>query len=249
MKRLSLSIFMILVSLTQMAPLAFAKVPPTKVKDEMDKFMTPFLKKSGWNEFLKKHTSQNDSSFVRAEEYPVEIDGEKAIVGLGFRSVHISAKPQTVVAIVNDPKYFQSLYGLDKPANISTVKADGTFDARIFKIVPGVENQDFTLNYQGHWEGPSWIGQAKMVKDEKNFALRNNIKMVEPQGDGSVYREIALFYPLRWWLKLFPGTVQKITKTEMAKLNKTIKCASEKVSRGEEMSDEIGKTCFTEASK
>jgi len=135
------------------------------------------------------------------------------------------------VGIIDNPIFFQALYGLDKPANISPPNSDGTYQARIFKLVPGIETQDFTLNYQGHWEGESWIGSAKLVKDERGFALRNNIKIVEPQGEGSIYREVALFFPLRWWMRLFHGTVQSVTEKEMAKLNKSIRCASEKVQK------------------
>jgi hypothetical protein len=237
-------------SLTRQAEASF---PTTKITEEMNKFLNPFLKKSGWKSFVNTHPDSTDGNqpFVGTEDLKIKVDDENYVIGLGYRTVFISATPKTIVGIIDNPIFFQSLYGLDKPATVAATKADGTYQARIFKLVPGIETQDFTLDYQGHWDGDSWIGQAKLFKDEKDFALRNNIKIVEAKETGSIYREVALFFPLRWWMRgLFHGTVQSVTKREMIKLNKSIKCASEKVqSAGTPMTDEIGKNCFAEASK
>ena len=88
-----------------------------------------------------------------------------------------------------------------------------------------------------------------MIKDEKKFALRDNVKIVEPNGQGAIVREISLFFPLRWWARLFSGTVRKITIKELAKINKSIKCAAEKVHAGNAMSDDLAKTCYRESAK
>jgi hypothetical protein len=250
MKLLSLIVLLTFVSLTRYAE---ASIPTNKITEEMNKYLDPFLKKTGWNNFVKTRPNSTDGGqpFVSTEDLRVKIGDEEYVIGLGYRTVFIEATPKTVVGIVDNPIFFQSLYGLDKPALVSPANSDGTYRARIFKLVPGIETQDFTLDYRGHWEGDSWIGQAKLVKDEREFALRNNIKIVEPHGTGSIYREVALFFPLRWWMRgLLHGTVQAVTKKEMTKLNKSIKCASEEVqSSGVAMNDEIGKKCFAEASK
>ena len=245
-----------------------------KISMELDKIAEPLKDHKGWEEFIKKNSqlcgqvnTKSNYSHVEVIDQNREIEGQTIRVGLGCRTVFILAKPSTVVTVVDSPQFFQSLYGLDKPAvereitpstheitlpqnkvnadqAVQTPKNNSVpYEARIFKLVPGIETQDYTLKYESHWENLVWIGSAKMTKDAKNFAVRHNVKIIEPFENGSVYREVALFVPIRWWVKLFSGLTQKVTKQELKKLNFSIKCAAEKVEKGEPMSDSIGKLC------
>lgn len=252
MKRLSLTIFWGFLALTRSAA---ATIPTAKITEEMDKQVSVLLTRAGWISYIQAHpelfkdTQIEKDPFVNTEDLHVKIDNDDYTVGVGARSIYISAPPKVVVSVIDNPKFFQSLYGLDKPADTFPLKSDGSYEARIFKVVPGIETQDFILNYQGHWEKDAWIGLAKMVEDKRGFALRTNIKIVAPKGTGSIYHEVALFYPLRWWMRLFHGAVQSVTRSEMTKLNKAIKCAAEKVAQGAPMSNSIGKNCHREASR
>jgi hypothetical protein len=235
-------------------PVADAAIPVETLKLKMDLILSPLESASAYRDFLKN----NSEKFVKVDEKmqvppvlvedrEVKHDGETFHIGMGFRSVYIEAPVKTVVEIANNPKYFQSLYGLDKPAEMGAPADDGSFQARIFKLVPGIETQDYTLRYTSHWEDGMWIQRARLVKDEKNFALRDNIKFAEPSGEGTVFRELSLFYPMRWWVKLFSGTVRSVTAKELMKLNVALKCAAEKVHKGEPMSDSVAKSCHKAA--
>lgn len=233
---------------------AHAGVPDGAILKEMAQTLSVLHTKDGWQSFLtqrKNQCPQADqknplpSAIVQTQEY--EIDGEKINVGISCRSQFIAAVPKIVVQVVNDPRHFQDLYGLDKPAALGPVNPDGSFQARIFKLVPGIETQDYTLEYKSHWEDETWIQSSSFVKDEKHFALRDNMKIIEPSGSGSVFKEISLFYPKRWWVRLFNSAVRKITVRELAKLNKSIKCAAEKVQSGAPMTSELAQTCHQEA--
>jgi hypothetical protein len=250
-----LSVFSLLVYALFFTGTALSSVPKDKITDAMNKEIHPLTSKTGWKPYIDSHPHLfsddkiQTQPYVSTEDLKVNIDGKNYVIGIGARSIYIEATPKTVVSIVDTPRFFQALFGLDKPADIYPVVAGSPYQARLFKLVPGIETQDFTLSYVGNWEDDTWVGTATLVKDEKDFALRTNVKIVEPKGTGSIYREVALFYPLRWWMNLMHGTVQSITRKELTQLNKSIKYASEKVQKGAPMSDDIGKSCFAEASK
>lgn len=228
---------------------AFAKIPDTAIQTRMNQLLSPLKTQEEWSKFVKVHkntfgevSEKLPGPQVGVEELVFEIDSEKYKVGMGVNTVFIKAPPKVVVSVVGNPDFFQSLFDLDKPARATPTKED-VYEARIFKIVPGIENQDYTLKYEGRWNEKAWIQRAQLVKDEKGFALRDNLKIVEPFGSGSLYREISLFFPKRWWLRMLSGTLKSVTARELTKVGRALKCASEKVEGGSPMTEEIGKAC------
>ena len=235
---------------------ARASIPVDAISEKMAKIIEPLESQEGFRKFVQEHSQEffevsetNALPQPPVEDYIIKIGAESYRLGMGFRSIYILATPKIVVSIVDDPQYFQALYGLDKPADIFQRRPDGTFDGLVFKLVPGVETQEYILHYSSHWEDSAWIQRAKQIKDERNFAIRDNIKYLFPQGTGTVFREVSLLYPLRWWARLFPSKVRSVTSHELAKLNAAIKCAAEKVQLGSTMSVEIAATCHKEANK
>ncbi len=221
----------------------------------MSKVLEPLEKKNGWQAFDLKYKrqwgSQNSKNpfLATVDELEMKEKGSSYFVGIGLRSVFINAPPKTVVSIVNDPHFFQALFGLDKTSIVEEPKEVNHYQSRVFKLVPGIETQDFILQHDGQWEGDFWIQRAKLVRDEKGFALRDNIKIVEPFEGGSRYREVSLFYPLRWWMRLLNGVVKKETAHQMMQINKTVKCTAEKVASGIPMSQDLAKECHKLAAK
>jgi hypothetical protein len=235
----------------------YAAVPEAKILDVMSDFLSPLENDKGWRPFLESHrtqfkelSAQESGPHVVVEELTTTIDGEEFKIGLAYNSVFAKVSPKQLVHILNRPQFFQYLYGLDKPAISPIARAVATsglptatdalskneeinediYNARIFKLVPGLETQDYTLSYKGRWDGETWVQRARLVKDEKKFALRDNLKVVEKSGDGSIYREVSLFYPNRWYVRLFPGTLKKVTARELAKVSEVVRCAAEEVS-------------------
>ena len=224
------------------------------ISSEMAKALVSLKKKAGWDEFIANHkdlfanvNEENPAPFLAVSDLVVKVDKDEYRVGMGTRSIWIAATPKVVVQVVNNPHTLMPLYGLDKPADIYPVNADGSFDARVYKLVPGIETQDYTLHYAGNWEGEVWIQEASQVKDEKGFALRENIKIVEPSGHGALFREVSLLYPRRWWVKLMHGLAQNVFKKELGKMNKALKYCAEKVQGGTAMSDDLAKACYKES--
>jgi hypothetical protein len=220
----------------------------------MLKVLEPLKKTEGWNKFVSDHPDlfgtvdeQNPNPFLAVGDLPLKVETDEFKLGMGVRSMWIAATPKVVVGVVDNPHIFTALYGLDKPADIYPINADGSFQAHIFKLVPGIETQDYTLNYVGVWENGNWIQRASQVKDEKGFALRETIKIVTPSGKGSLFREVSLFYPRRWWVRLMHGFVQNIYKKELGKLNKSLKCSAEKVQGGVPMTEELARQCLKES--
>ena len=221
---------------------------------EMVKVLAPLKKVEGWTDFIASHPDlfgkvdeQNPNPFLAVSDMTLKVGEDEFKIGIGARSIWIAATPKVVVQVVDNPHIFTALYGLDKPADIYPINSDGSFQAHIFKLVPGIETQDYTLSYKGFWSGDNWIQEASQVKDEKGFALRENIKIVSPNGKGALFREVSLLYPRRWWVRLLHGTAQSIFKKELGKLNRSLKCTAEKVQTGSVISDDLARQCLKES--
>jgi hypothetical protein len=257
-----LAILSVVATLSTSATESFAAVPIEPMTVQMENLLNPLSNAEGWRGFMAQHSDclggvdRSSPAGVGVSDVTVNVDGKDYKVGVGCRSVFIAASPKTVVSIVNNARYFQALYGLDKPADTESAgnspgaSLETSFDAHIFKLVPGIETQDYTLHYDTHWSGDEWLVQTRLIKDDRHFALRATRQIVEPAGggDAAIFREVGLFVPLRWWMNLVHGIVQSVTKRELAKLNWSVKCAAEKVQQGQTMTEEIARACQKEAS-
>lgn len=234
---------------------ALAKVPPEKILAEIDKILSPLQTENGRLIFFKDHPGlcgkvdkTNLKGFVSVEPQVLKIDKEVLNFGLSCRAIYIEAPPSKVISTIDNPLFFQSLYGLNKTAELGPKSKDGIYEARVFKLVPGVETQDYILKYTPHQEKLIWFERATQIKDDAGFALRDNFKIVEPSGTGTLHREISIFVPQRWWLKMkiIGDFVHKVTLEELTKINVALKCAAENI---EPLSEAIAKKCHQEAEK
>ena len=101
------------------------------------------------------------------------------------------------------------------------------FKARIYKKVPAIEDQDYTLEYTFTYKKPYTFIRARLDKDQKGFALRDNLKVLEETKDGLIAREISYLYPLRWYVRALGPTARSTMKTEMNKVSWMEKCLTE----------------------
>lgn len=221
-----------------------------KLVEKMDEIISPLESYSGWKNLAKlspktlvKLSAKNPGPVISVEEREVELDGKTYTIGFGIHSVFIAAGPKTVVQILTEPRYFHKLFDLDKAADQFPDRKKNSFRARIYKLVPGIETQDYVLSYRGKWKGTRWIQRARQLRDESGFALRDNIKIIEPVKGGSIHREVSIIYPLRWWARLFNGVMQKVTRRELAKVSGAIKCVAERVGPQTPMSDSLAESC------
>lgn len=231
--------------------LAFAKIPVDDLNKKMTEFLNELDTPTGWKALMLRHKDQiakvsetNQGPQVEVIEIGYDVNGERFDVGMVMNSVFINAPTKTVVTTVNKPEIFKELYGLDKSADPKNIGPD-EYVANIFKKIPGIFTQDYFLNYKARWEKEAWYQRAKQTKDTENFALRDNSKMVEPIGKGSVYREVSLFLPLKWWLRTnaLKSTLQKVTKSEVSDMGKVIRCVAETAKTPEGVNSELAKAC------
>ena len=165
------------------------------------------------------------------------IDGKRWTLGKGSIRVLIKAPIDKVKKLLTSPSYFQSIYNLDAPCvvdeNLRTkvnLKSSysGDFLARIYKRVPVFEDQDYVLSYQSFQKDSFWFQRASLVKDLKNFALRDSIQILQSvDKDTTIFREISLLYLRRWYLRLLGPQVRGVVRKELQKVAKSFKCIAE----------------------
>ena len=178
---------------------------------------------------------QGEPLNVTVKKQDVIVEGRRWTLGKSYMRVLIKSPIDKVKKLLTSPEHFQSIYRLDAPTlvkgefkkEINKLKS-GDFLARIYKEVPVFEDQDYILSYRSFQQGIFWFQRASLVKDLKNFALRNSIQILQPIDDNTtVFREISLIYLLRWYLRLLGPQVRGVVRSELQKLAKAFKCISE----------------------
>jgi hypothetical protein len=155
--------------------------------------------------------------------------GENRIsIGLGIWQVYIRATSCDVINILKSPELFQPLFGLHGEAIVNSQGDRDNFQARIYKRVPVLKDQDYILGFSHKRSGNIWFQFAKLIEDRNEFALRAHLKVVESANEAVILRELSLVYPLKWWVRFLFGAVRNIMKREMRYLSKAIKCLAEK---------------------
>lgn len=165
---------------------------------------------------------------IRVEKKKVKINRKKVSVGISYVQVYIEAPSEYVQMLLETPEWFQALYSLDRSAYMGPRAADGTFKARIYKKVPVIPNQEFVLSFSSTTSGDMWFQRGRLLEDRGNFALRDNLKILEPVQGGVVYREISFVYPLKWWARALSSVVQGTMRKELKQMARAFKCTAEK---------------------
>jgi hypothetical protein len=182
---------------------------------------------------------------VRVEKKKVIINQKKVSVGISYVQVYIEAPLEYIQTLLETPEWFQALYSLDRSAYIGPRAVDGTFKARIYKKVPVIPNQEFILSFSSITSGSIWFQRGRLLEDRGNFALRDNLKILEPVQGGVVYREISFVYPLKWWARALSSVVQGTMKKELKQMARALKCTAEKSHPfTEEKAASCWATCF-----
>lgn len=161
---------------------------------------------------------------------------------VGYRQVLIKGKPEILKALWTMPELFQKAYGLDDTSKVDGPSSKDSFKARIFKKVPAIEDQDYTLRYTITEQKPFTFVRAKLDHDKNDFALRDNLKVLEETVDGLLVREISYLYPKKWYVNALGAVARSTMKTELNKISFIEKCLVEE-SNVYPPSDEIFKKC------
>ena len=212
-----------------------------------------------WTSKNQMQTLMEDVSLIKNKPLNVTvtkqnimIDGKKWTLGKGSIRVLIKAPIDKVKRLLTSPVHFQSIYNLDAPCTVDEdlkVKAhlksshSGDFLARIYKRVPVFEDQDYVLSYKSFQKDSFWFQRASLVKDLKNFALRDSIQILQSvDKDTTIFREISLLYLRRWYLRLLGPQVRGVVKKELQKVAKSFKCIAESSNKDLQV---ISKECWS----
>lgn len=224
-----------------------------KLQKYFDETIEAISTAKGWSDFLKQKTEafptvDKSKTFVKVEKEEIKIDGETFTIGIGYRQALINTSFEKIKRILNSPELFKNLFFLDKTAVIDETykeitkqeKDQETFRARIFKSVPLISNQDYVLEYKNFKDQDYWFQRARLVKDAENFAVRDNIKVLENTENGIVFREVSYVYVLRWYVRAMGPSMRSIMHKEMIPITNSLKCLAEK----EEVSEVQALNCW-----
>lgn len=238
LQKFALSFFLSICALS----ISQAAIPEKELLAAVGSKLNQLQTATSWKEFVKT----NEKAFPSLDKGPsvvvdkliFELDGETYTFGVGYRQVFLKTDIGRVKKILNSPGIWKDLYGLDADAAVEG--AGDSFKARIFKKIPVVSDQDYVLDYKNFDEGGVWFQRAKQFSDKNEFALRDNLKALEKVDGGVVYREYALVYVLRWYLRALGPQMRSIMETELAKANVAFKCMAEST---KEVSADLAKEC------
>lgn len=202
-----------------------------------------------WTKFISDHpelfpkiTGESAPSTVVTEE-EIKVKDDTFSIGTGHRQSFVKTKFESYKEFLNSPQLFQFAYGLDGPTKVNDPDG-GRFLARLQKKMPGIEDQDFTLSYTSKQMGNFYFMRAPLAEDKRNFALRDNLKVLEKVADGVIAREISIVYPLRWYVRMMAGTMRNLMKDEMNKVARSEKCILEQENG---LTPEAAKSCWQKA--
>ncbi len=216
-----------------------AAVPEKLITENIAKKLDAISTPESWKAFVSENEKlfpkidkESGKAFVSVQREELNIDGASVTLGVGYRQILVKAPLAKIKRILNSPELFKSLYGLDAPANVDEVRGPAnepvkTFKARIYKQVPLVPNQDYTLEYSNTEGKDLFLQRAKLVKDNERFALRDNLTVLESVKEGTVIREVSIIYALRWYVRFFGPSVREVTNKELVKISDSMKCLAE----------------------
>ena len=191
-----------------------------------------YLRDGGFDVFRKcfpeVFPAELDPPWVLVRKEKLNLDGKSITIGASYTQLMIRVPVEWLIRYLESPQWFQALYNLDADARMEGGGGeDGRFHARIFKRVPLLPNQDFVLGFSSSQSGCFWFQRAQLVEDRKRFAVRDNLKILESVKGGTVYREISLIYPRRWWARAAGGSFRKVMRRELHRLARALKCVVE----------------------
>ncbi|MCB0394921.1 MAG: hypothetical protein KDD25_10185 [Bdellovibrionales bacterium] len=208
-------------------------LPKEEILLKVGEKLESLINSQNWSQYVERHPNGFPANFeqspvhVSVEAEDLEVNKESFTLGWGFQQIFIKAPTEIVISWLTNPSAFQSIYDLDGSSHPSSNVNPLNFVARIFKKVPVLADQDYSLAYTVSKSGPVWFQRAKLVKDETDFALRDNLKSVVAVNGGTLYREISMVYVLNWFVRMMGPTARKVMKDEITKTAKSMKCIFE----------------------
>jgi hypothetical protein len=231
---------------------AFA-TPEKEILEVFNQRLDSLASPEAFSKFVTEHKnlfpnskSQNPSMIVEKEE--LALKGDTFTLAIGYRQVFIKGKAEIQKDIWSAHNDYQKYYNLDGDSKVEGNFTKDKFKARIFKKVPAIEDQDYTLDYTMTTQGKYTFMRARLDKDAKGFALRDNLKVLEETKDGLIVREISYLYPLRWWVRAMGPTARKTMKEELNKVSVMEQCLVENT-QSFPPTDATVKTCSDKSSK
>lgn len=232
-----------------------ARVPEKEILDIFNQRLDDLANPEAFKKFVEEHTNLfpdfskvNPSMEVEREE--LKLLDDKFTLAIGYRQVATDSGTNTKADFLKSlwasPELFQKVYNLDGESKVVSEDIKVTknrFKARVYKKVPAIEDQDYILDYTITHKKPYTFIRAKLDVDQKGFALRDNLKVLEETKDGLVIREISYLYPLRWYVRALGPTARSTMKTELNKISVIEKCLVEE-SPSFPPSDEIISKCI-----
>ena len=165
---------------------------------------------------------------VVVDKERVRIGKKKIKIGTSYLQVVIEGDPAFLRQMMESPHWYKDIYDLDNEASLGSVEEGGRFKAHIFKKVPVISDQDYILTFWSRSIDNLWFQRATLVEDLKDFALRDNLKILQPVEGGVVYREVSFVYPLGWLARALSGMARKTMIKELKIMGNAIKCIAEK---------------------
>lgn len=224
--------------------------------DKADRIQSAFAKKldaiqshpDGFRRFCRQNPDLfprdecSEWALVRKEKLQL-LNGERVAVGAAYSQVLIPASMEQVIRYLETPRWFRELYDLDADAEIAHAgnAGDGCFQARIFKRVPLLPDQDFVLGFSRIRFEDVWFQRARLVEDRKQFAVRDNLKILVPWQNGVMYREISLVYPQRWWARALGPTFRKVMRRQVRQMLAVLRCV---IPSGPEPQPGVARECW-----
>jgi len=188
----------------------------------------------------------NPSMVVEKEE--LALDDDTFTLAIGYRQIFIKGKADIMKEIWATPERYNEFYNLDGESKVEGNFTKDKFKAHIFKKVPAIEDQDYTLEYTVTHDGKFTFIRARLDKDAKGFALRDNLKVLEETKDGLYVREISYLYPLRWYVRAMGPTARSTMKEELNKVSVMEQCLVENTQAFPPTSETI-KSCSEKSNK
>ena len=230
-----------------------ANIQQSKVSQAMAVELDKWTSKSQMQALMEEVSTIKDNPLtVTVTKQNMMIDGKRWTIGSSSMRVLIKAPIDKVKKLLTSPSHFQSIYNLDAPCIVDEVlkakakltsSPSGDFLARIHKRVPVFEDQDYILSYKSFQKDSFWFQRASLVKDLKDFALRDSIQIVQSVDENTtIFREISLLYLQRWYLRLLGPQVRGVVRKELQKVAKSFKCIAES---SNENLQAISKECWS----
>lgn len=202
-----------------------------RLQKMMEQKLDQLVDVQNFEKFVKDHpeyfpglTPKKQSTLiVKREEW--ELEGEKYPLSNGYRQFFIAGNPQTLKDLWTSPEYFARVYQLDKDGKVEGSKNSKTrFQSRIYKKVPIVDDQDYTLDYEVTDKKDYYFVRARLVKDNGGFALRDNFKVLKVVPGGMEVTVVDYIYPLSSIVRALGPAVRGTLRDELQKLNVLEKC-------------------------